>query len=93
MPAVPFYTGGAKLLEIAPPGTLDPILSLYNSTMYLMAFLLFLALLSNALMKPVHRATACPRLTVRDIGSRSKERRSSCRRALQSLLVGSMLFV
>ena len=44
----------AKLLEIAPPGTLDPTPSVYNSTMYLMAFLLFLALVSNALMKPVH---------------------------------------
>ena len=44
----------AKLLEIAPPGTLDPTPSLYNSTMYLMAFLLLLALISNALMKPVH---------------------------------------
>lgn len=44
----------AKLLEIAPPGTIDPTPGLYNSTMYLMAFLLFLALISNALMKPVH---------------------------------------
>ena len=44
----------AKLLEIAPPGTIDPTPSLYNSTMYLMAFLLLLALISNALMKPVH---------------------------------------
>ena len=44
----------AKLLEIAPPGTIDPTPSLYNSTMYLMAFLLLLALVSNALMKPVH---------------------------------------
>ncbi len=44
----------AKLLEIAPSGTIDPTPSLYNSTMYLMAFLLLLALISNALMKPVH---------------------------------------
>lgn len=44
----------AKLLEIAPPGTIDPTPGLYNSTMYLMAFLLLLALISNALMKPVH---------------------------------------
>ena len=44
----------AKLLEIAPAGTIDPTPSLYNSTMYLMAFLLLLALISNALMKPVH---------------------------------------
>ena len=51
----------AKLLEIAPPGTLDPTPSLYNSTMYLMAFLLFLALVSNALMKPVHPRHHLPR--------------------------------
>ena len=43
----------AKLLEIAPPGTIDPTPNLYNTTMYLMAFLLFLALISNALMRPV----------------------------------------
>ena len=42
-----------KLLEIAPPGTVDPTPNLYNTTMYLMAFLLFLALLSNAFMRPV----------------------------------------
>ena len=51
----------AKLLEIAPPGTLDPTPSLYNSTMYLMAFLLFVALVSNALMKPVHPRHHLPR--------------------------------
>lgn len=44
----------AKLLEIAPPGTLDPTPGLYDSTMYGMALLLFLALVANALMKPVH---------------------------------------
>ncbi len=44
----------AKLMEIAPPGTVDPTPSLYNTTMYLMAALLFIALISNALMKPVH---------------------------------------
>ena len=44
----------AKLLEIAPPGTADPTPGLYNSTMYLMAALLLLALVANALMKPVH---------------------------------------
>ncbi|NIN35394.1 MAG: OFA family MFS transporter [Gammaproteobacteria bacterium] len=43
----------AKLMEIAPPGTIDPTSSLYNSTMYLMAILLFIALVSNALMRPV----------------------------------------
>jgi MFS family permease len=44
----------AKLMEIAPPGTVDPTPSLYNHTMYLMALLLLIALVSNALMKPVH---------------------------------------
>ena len=44
----------AKLLEISPPGTVDPTPSLYNTTMYLMAFLLLIALISNAFMKPVH---------------------------------------
>jgi len=44
----------ARLMEIAPPGTVDPTSSVYNTTMYLMAALLFLALLSNAAMRPVH---------------------------------------
>ena len=44
----------AKLMEIAPPGTIDPTPSLYSTTMYLMAALLFIALISNALMRPVH---------------------------------------
>jgi MFS family permease len=44
----------AKLMEIAPPGTADPTSSLYNTTMYLMAALLAIALVCNALMKPVH---------------------------------------
>ncbi len=43
----------AKLMEIAPPGTVDPTSSVYNTTMYLMALLLAIALVSNALMKPV----------------------------------------
>jgi len=43
----------AKLMEIAPPGTVDPTSSLYNTTMYLMAALLFVALLANAAMRPV----------------------------------------
>ena len=43
----------AKLMEIAPQGTIDPTPSLYNQTMYLMAVLLFLALISNAFMRPV----------------------------------------
>ena len=44
----------SKLMEIAPPGTIDPTPSLYNQTMYLMAVLLFIALIANALMRPVH---------------------------------------
>jgi len=43
----------AKLMEIAPPGTRDPTSSLYNPTMYLMAGLLAIALVANALMRPV----------------------------------------
>ncbi len=43
----------SKLMEIAPPGTIDPTSSLYNTTMYLMAALLFVALLCNAAMRPV----------------------------------------
>lgn len=42
-----------RLMEIAPPGTTDPTSSLYNSTMILMAMLLAIALVSNAMMKPV----------------------------------------
>ena len=43
----------AKLMEIAPPGTVDPTPSLYNSTMYAMAGLLVIGLIANALVKPV----------------------------------------
>ena len=43
----------ARLMEIAPPGTSDPTSGLYNSTMILMALLLGVALISNALMRPV----------------------------------------
>ena len=44
----------AKLMQIAPVGTVDPTSGLYNTTMYLMAVLLAVALVSNALMHPVH---------------------------------------
>lgn len=44
----------SKLMEIAPPGTVDPTSSLYNNTMYLMAALLAVALVANALMRPVN---------------------------------------
>jgi MFS family permease len=42
-----------KLMAIAPPGTEDPSAGLYNTTMFLMAGLLLVALLANALIKPV----------------------------------------
>jgi len=41
------------LLEILPEGTVDPTPGLYNSTMYFMAGLLFVALILNLCMKPV----------------------------------------
>jgi len=44
----------AKLMEIAPAGTVDPTPGLYNQTMYLMATLLFIALIANARIRPVH---------------------------------------
>ena len=43
----------AKLLEVAPPGTVDPTPGLYNSTMYLMSALLAVAMIANALVRPV----------------------------------------
>jgi MFS family permease len=44
----------AKLMEIAPSGTIDPTPGLYNTTMYLMAVILLIALAANAFMRPVH---------------------------------------
>jgi MFS family permease len=44
----------ARLMEIVPTGTTDPTSGLYNSTMVLMSILLAVALVSNALMRPVH---------------------------------------
>ena len=44
----------ASLLEVVPSGTTDPTSGLYNSTMVLMAGLLAVALVANALMRPVH---------------------------------------
>lgn len=43
-----------SMMEIVPPGTMDPTPSLYNTTMYMMAGLLIVALISNWLMRPVH---------------------------------------
>ena len=53
----------SRLMEIVPTGTIDPTSSLYNSTMILMAALLAIALVSNALMRPVdpkHHLTETP---------------------------------
>jgi hypothetical protein len=43
----------SNLMDIVPPGTPDPSSGLYNTTMYLMAALLAVALLANAAVKPV----------------------------------------
>ncbi|HJZ93239.1 MAG TPA: OFA family MFS transporter [Gemmataceae bacterium] len=43
----------AKLIEVVPAGTPDPTSSLYNSTLYLMAALLGVALVANLLVRPV----------------------------------------
>merc|ERR1719356_2430406 len=42
------------LMEVAPEGTMNPTAGLYDTTMYLMAVLLGLALIANAFFKPVH---------------------------------------
>lgn len=43
----------AKLMEIAPAGTIDPTPSLYNTTMYCMAGLLVIAFFANLFLKAV----------------------------------------
>ena len=43
----------ARLMEIAPAGTVDPTPSLYNTTMYCMAALLVVAFFANLFMRPV----------------------------------------
>ena len=43
----------AKLMEIVPPGVVDPTSGLYDSTMYLMAALLAAALVANLLVRPL----------------------------------------
>lgn len=42
-----------RLMEIAPPGTPDPSIMLYDSTMYAMSASLLLAFLTNAMIRPV----------------------------------------
>jgi len=54
----------AKLLELAPAGTPDPTCTLYNTTMYLMAALLAVGFIANALVRPVaarHQLAEDPR--------------------------------
>lgn len=41
-------------MTIAPHGTLDPSVHLYDTTLYAMSAALTLAVLSNALIRPVH---------------------------------------
>ena len=44
----------SNLMEIVPAGTPDPSSGLYNTTMYLMAALLAIALVANATVRPVN---------------------------------------
>jgi len=43
----------SRLMDLVPEGTVDPSSTLYNTTMYLMAALLGIALISNLLVRPV----------------------------------------
>jgi hypothetical protein len=43
----------SRLMEYVPPGTVNPSSTLYNSTMYVMACLLLIALFANLLVRPV----------------------------------------
>ena len=43
----------SKLMEITPPGTVDPTPNLYNITMFVMAGLLALAFFANMAVRPV----------------------------------------
>ena len=44
----------ARLMELAPQGTIDPTPSLYNTTMYCMAGLLVVAFFANLMLRPVN---------------------------------------
>jgi len=46
----------AKLMEIAPAGTVDPTATLYNTTMFCMAALLVIAFFANLMVRPVGEA-------------------------------------
>jgi hypothetical protein len=50
----------AKLMEIAPAGTVDPTATLYNTTMYAMAGLLVIGLICNMMVRPVHEKHHMP---------------------------------
>jgi hypothetical protein len=50
----------SKLTEIAPPGTVNPASTLYNSTMVLMACLLGVALIANLVVCPVDQKHYLP---------------------------------
>ena len=43
----------SRLLEVCPPGTVDPSSTLYNTTMFLMAGLLAVAAVANGCIRPV----------------------------------------
>jgi hypothetical protein len=68
----------AKLMAIAPPGTIDPSSTVYNTTMYLMAGLLVLALGANLLVKPVDAKHHL------DAGSRNVSPNRAARRGARS---------
>jgi hypothetical protein len=44
-----------RLLELCPPGTIDPSISLYNTSLYTMAGALGMAFVCNALVKPIDK--------------------------------------
>ena len=66
----------SKLMEIAPPGTVDPTPGIYNITMFVMAGLLALAFFANMAVRPVserhHLKHTHPELAARraDAGER-----------------------
>ena len=59
----------SKLMEIAPPGTVDPTPNLYSITMFVMAGLLALAFFANMAVRPVaerhHLKNTHPELTAK----------------------------
>jgi Ca2+/H+ antiporter len=50
----------SKLMEIAPPGSVNRASTLYNSTIVLMACLLGVALIANLLVRPVDQKHYLP---------------------------------